>query len=250
MITEGAEDLQQQSTSVLKSKSGSSLQHELGMIWPPQKEQQVSFTDCTADNMSNTLVIIQELESLIALMSSPVQLQRAIQQLRHLSLVKCESTKDTSTLHIHDLIQFVIRESAMREDPHYNWFCVAAALACGAFGRVGDPTSPRWWARCETLNPHIRSLTIWDDEHAIGYSKLNEANLGIAHYLRSHGRYGEAEVLYRRDLTGAEKLVGPRHQDTLHAGGNLALCYILQGRYSEAETLYGQVLAGFGELKG
>jgi tetratricopeptide (TPR) repeat protein len=249
MITEGAEDLQQQSTAALNSKSRPSLQHELGLTWC-QREQRVSSADCTVDDINNTLVIFQELESLIALMSSPVQLQRAIQQLRHLSLVKYESNRDTSTLHIHDLIQFVIRESTRREDPHYNWFRVAVALACGAFGRIGNPKSPRLWARCEALNPHLQSLTIWDDGHAIGDPKLNKANLGIARYLRSHGRYGEAEVLYRRELTGAEKRVGPHHPDTLWAAGNLAGSYKLQGRYSEAETLYGQVIVGFEKLNG
>jgi hypothetical protein len=115
----------------------------------------------------DTLTHHSKLQSLIALIQSPVYLQLAIQQLQHLSLVGYESTKDTSILRIHDLIRVTIQEYARREDT--QWFHVAVALVCGAYQHVSDPESVSrvlvQFPWCEMLHPHIQSLTKWDDEH-------------------------------------------------------------------------------------
>ena len=92
-----------------------------------------------------------QMESLIALMSSPVQLQHAIRYLRQVSLVGYKSTEDTSALRIHDLIQIMIQESCRRDGRQYHWFRVATVLACDAFRHVEDPFSHRCWAQCEII---------------------------------------------------------------------------------------------------
>jgi tetratricopeptide (TPR) repeat protein len=225
MLTDGAEELQSQSASGSNSS---------GTI--------------TVNDSAH--IASSKLEALIVLICSPVQLQRAIRQLQHLSLVGYESNSDTSVLRIHDLIQSAIQESAQREEMHYGWFHVAAALACNAFRHVEDPSSSRCWAQCEMISPHIHSLTKWDDEHGAGNSGLDQVNIRIAKYLRSRGRYSEAEMLYKQVLKGREKLLGLEHRDTLRTVEGLAITHQEQGRYGEAEKLYGRALAGFVKLLG
>ena len=199
--------------------------------------------DGGTDDINSTSVVSPTVESLIALILSPVQLQHAIQQFLHLSLVRYESSRDTSTLRIHDLIQIMIREHARRTNSHHEWFSIATTLACGAFRRVQDPKSHTCWAQCETFSPIIQSLTKWDDEHIIGNSELDRANIRIAEYLDSRGRFGEAEKLFARALAGNEKLLGSEHSGTLRTAMSLANVYRRQGRYSDAEILYERVLA-------
>ncbi|KIM72204.1 hypothetical protein PILCRDRAFT_804162 [Piloderma croceum F 1598] len=189
-----------------------------------------------------------KLQSLIALIQSPVYLQLAIQQLQHLSLVGYESTKDISVLRIHDLIRVTIQEYARTEDT--QWFHVAVALVCGAYQHVSDPESLTCWARCEMLHPHIQSLTKWDDEHAVGDFELNRVNFGLAKYLRCRGRYSEAETLSVWVLAGREKLLGPEHPETLLAIIELAITFILQEQFNKAESLLEQALTANEKILG
>jgi tetratricopeptide (TPR) repeat protein len=189
------------------------------------------------------VIVSPMLEPLITLLCSSTQRREAISQLCHDSLVKCESTQGTSTLRIHDLVQFLIQEITRRDDRQSHWFHIAVGLACGAFRRVDDPASYKCWAQCEMLSPHIRSLSKWSDEYDIQDTELGRANIGIARYMSSRGRYGEAEALFRCEMEGSAKLRGPEHPDTLKIAEELAMVYSQQGRYNEAQTLLEQTLA-------
>ena len=61
---------------------------------------------------------------------------------------------------------------------------------------------------------------------------------------RSHGRYKDAEMIFKRVLAGREEDLGPDHPDTLQTVQNLAIIYRMQGRYTEAENLYQRALIG------
>ena len=61
--------------------------------------------------------------------------------------------------------------------------------------------------------------------------------------LRSQGRYGDAEPLYRRALAISEKTLGAEHPDTATSLNNLAGLYRAQGRYGDAEPLVRRALA-------
>jgi tetratricopeptide (TPR) repeat protein len=60
--------------------------------------------------------------------------------------------------------------------------------------------------------------------------EVARANVQIARYFESRGRYDEADELYKRALEGMEKLLGNDHPDTLSSRNNLAIIYWLQGR--------------------
>jgi hypothetical protein len=58
------------------------------------------------------------------------------------------------------------------------------------------------------------------------------------------GRFGEAEVLYKRALLLSARILGTEHPDTVLCVGNLAALYQDQGRYGESEPLSKRALAG------
>jgi hypothetical protein len=64
-------------------------------------------------------------------------------------------------------------------------------------------------------------------------------------YLRSRGRYGEAEEVYGCVLSERERLFGSEDRHTLVVVYELAFLYILQGRLSDAEELLERALQGY-----
>lgn len=118
--------------------------------------------------MDDSRNVSPKLQSLVSLIRSPVQLQEAIQQLQNLSLVRYELNIDSPALRIHDLIQFMVQESAKKEGTQQDCFKSAVMLTCSAFRRVGDTRSYKSWAVCERFIPHLQSLTVWDKLHSGG----------------------------------------------------------------------------------
>jgi hypothetical protein len=118
MIIEGAGELQFASgsipsgTAVLKPKSKASLLEKLKINWRRRRGEPTVLAGAP-EKMKSTSNLTPEQESLIHLICSPLQLQRAIQQLHNQSLVGFESSSDVSTLRIHDLIQAAIQEHLM-----------------------------------------------------------------------------------------------------------------------------------------
>ena len=70
------------------------------------------------------------------------------------------------------------------------------------------------------------------------HSSTLQAVASLASLLRAQGKTVEAERLYRRDLSGSEKMLGPDHPETIHAMTNLALLLKSMGQLEEAEALY------------
>lgn len=194
--------------------------------------------------------VCSALDSLVAVMRSQVQLQHAIQELQNLSLIRFKNRSNSSILRIHDLLQTTIQERAKTDDVHHIWFQVAVALVCALSAKIEEPESFRCWARCETLNTHFQSLITWDIAHDIGNPELLDAVRSITTYLRSRGRYGEAEGLLRWELKGNEERLGPKHLCTLRTAQSLAVVCRLLGKYEEAERLYRRVLEGREEQLG
>ena len=68
--------------------------------------------------------------------------------------------------------------------------------------------------------------------------------------LRDQKRYDEAEEWITKSLLGREKLLGPRHFETLRSVNHLALLYTKMDRPKEAEELSRRVITGSEELAG
>jgi hypothetical protein len=189
IIIKGAETLQVcsavPSDVTTRAKPEPFLLHTLKMVWHRLRGEPAPLTDGDISNSISSIAVKHK--SLIDLMCSPVQLQRAIQQLHCRSLVGYESNGDESVLRIHDLIQTTIQKSVTNEDVDLPWFHVAVNLVCSAFRNIDDPQEHTCWAECKIFSPHIQSLTKWDAEHCIGSLDLDEANIRIALYSYSRG---------------------------------------------------------------
>jgi tetratricopeptide (TPR) repeat protein len=199
----------------------------------------------TKQKQSETMDVMDypQLKPLLHLILSPVQLQDAITQLQNRCLVKHVRSADTSVLYIHDLIRIMVQASLMDSGIDREWFAIAVELTCGAFRLVEDPESYKCWSQCAIFTPHFHLLTMWDEMYGSRSIPIMEANVKIARYLWSTGRYIEAETLFRRTLAVSEERLGLEHPDTLGIMHWLGTVYRAQGRYDEAEIQYKHVLA-------
>ncbi len=63
--------------------------------------------------------------------------------------------------------------------------------------------------------------------------------------LHNQGKDKEATAIAEKAVSLAQRVLGPKHPDTLKSLHNLASLYVAQGRYSEAEPLLERAFAGF-----
>ena len=208
--------------------------------WRPYRRNHDRGAD--KDESKDISIVPHMVESLLALILSPIQFNKAIQQLQDISLVTHLRQATTSSLRMHDLIKFMVQEMTMDVDTQSTLFVFAVEIVCGAFRLVKEPTSPKSWPQCETFVPHFESLTMWGDARKVNNPELSWANLEIAGYFRSRERCVDAERLYNQMLASKEKDSGPDHPDVLGVLHGLAYVLERQGRYGEAENLYRRAL--------
>jgi tetratricopeptide (TPR) repeat protein len=230
MITQGAEAL---SLSLL---SGLTLSDTVA-------PQAVSSHLCQTKRRYMESVYHSEVKTLLRLILSPIQLQDAIAQLQNRSLIKHIRSADTPVLRIHDLINIMVQANLTNSGTDRGWFDIAVDLAWSAFQLVEDPESYKCWVQCAMFAPHFHLLTMRDEIRGGQSIPIMKANRKIARYLRSSGRYNEAETLLGQTLAASEKQLGVEHPDTLEIMYTLALVYTAQGHYDEAEIQYRHVLA-------
>jgi tetratricopeptide (TPR) repeat protein len=227
MIVLGAESL-----SSLQAPSNPSATTALGYLFSPLRK----ITTRPQEVMGSP-----KLKTLLALIRSPIELQDAIMQLQNRSLIKHLRAADKSILRIHDLTRIMVQDRSSKGGDEQEWFELAVALACGAFSRrVEDPESPECWSHSEQLIPHFHQLGKMSSSQNV---MLTEANMAIVLYLRSCGRYNDAETLCEQVLAVRKEGLGLEHPNTLTTMRYLASVYSYQGRYSDAEALCQRVLA-------
>ncbi|KZP26480.1 TPR-like protein [Athelia psychrophila] len=182
-----------------------------------------------------------ELTVLIALFCSEGRIRAAFRHFEDLSIAQ-PLYDDKPSLHIHDLIQWVLQQSALvhREE---GYRVLAIALLCNAFQTIDDPRSPQSWDQCEIFVPHFMALETQDWTHSMISEEYMIANESIAEYFSSRGRYKEAETLLVRVLAHRRRLLGSKDISTFNTMHSLAGVYEDLGRYEEAELLYLPLLA-------
>ncbi|KAH8733178.1 kinesin light chain 1 [Phaeosphaeriaceae sp. PMI808] len=114
---------------------------------------------------------------------------------------------------------------------HGEW----ATWANTAVGRVEELVPYGGHERSEVWTPYLLHAM-----HIAGLDGIEETTRAS---LLDRGKYEEAEVMNRRELECAKKVLGPEHPDTLTSMGNLALVLDNQGKYEEAEAMNRQTLA-------
>jgi tetratricopeptide (TPR) repeat protein len=208
--------------------------------WRARKK---SHTKGDAD-IATTTHLTPEFDSLIALILSPIEFQTAIQKLQSLSLVEHRSHNGNSSLWIHDLIQFMVREHARKDGSYESWLQSSWSLVYAVYLLIDDPTLPQWWGDCERLVPHLQSLRdAWGDFGGTNF-ELTQAIIKIAKYFQKRGRYDEAEALSMEVFEEMEKHRGADHPNTFSSMNDLASVFQLQGRYGEAEAMHKRAVEG------
>jgi hypothetical protein len=128
--------------------------------------RKMGHTKSDAGDITAPSHLSSEFDSLITLIISPIEFQSAIQTLQNLSLVEHRSHNGTSSLWIHDLIQFMVRERAKNNETYQEWLQLSWSLVYGAFLLIKHPKAPKCWADCEEIVPHLQSLIYaWDEFH-------------------------------------------------------------------------------------
>jgi len=158
-------------------------------------------------------------------------LRELLSLLSRYSLIRWhDDTPDTYSL--HRLVQAVV-QSQLDSQTAADWIeQVVAAISEADPGQEFEQ-----WPLFEQLLPHWLSVI----RQALSAGQRS-ATLGLlcnqaGFFLKSQGRYQEAEPLYLDALNIRKAELGERHPDTATSLNNLAGLYESQGRYQEAEPL-------------
>src|ERR1700722_12682909 len=212
--------------------------------WKPWQSHKEDLTEHQVDHSTEAPSVSMEFHSLITLITSPIDLQTALQKLQSLSLIERQSDDGTPSLWMHDLIELMMQDASRKEETHRDWLQSSVSLVCGTFGLIKSVELPEAWVECEKFIPHLRSLDkTWDNAYGVNL-ELSRANVRVARYMECRGRYDEAEALLQRTLSSCERHLGEGHLDTLQSMNDLAVVYWRQGRFDDAAVLHQRVLAG------
>jgi len=175
-------------------------------------------------------------EDLAAEFNDPLQVNEAIEALKHFSLIEVE----TEVFSIHRLVQAVVQD-AMESAAKESW--IAAALTVIDSVYPGDGyKNPKSWDICQFLLPHVLSTTSYADTNNVAPGVASNLLNDAANYLLGRANYADAEPLYRRALEISEAQLGADHPSVATSLNNLALLLKTQGKFAEAEPLYRRAL--------
>ncbi len=170
-------------------------------------------------------------------------LNEAIEALRAYSLI--DRDPHTQTLAIHRLVQAVLRDS-MASEVQQQWM-QRVVLATEAAYPAPDFAN---WSTCERFLPHALVCASWIEQAQDVWPKTSLLLVRVGDYLRTRGRYREAEPMLQRALAIAEQEFGANHPNMAGCLCNLAVLYQAQGKYAQAEPLYQRALAIDGQELG
>lgn len=175
-------------------------------------------------------------EELRSALMDDLQLDRTVAGLRRYSLIEREG----DGLHVHPLVQAVIRESLSPELSR-KWGSAAVRLLSAGLPEDAH-NHPEHWPLCARLVPHARAV---EQYAAAQVSPLTLAALldRVGLYLFGRGELGAARACCERALGVRERAQGPEHPDTAEALGRLANVLKEQGLLDAAAPLLGRALA-------
>jgi tetratricopeptide (TPR) repeat protein len=174
------------------------------------------------------------------LVSDAIEFNKAIQLLRHYSLIR--RNPEANTLSIHRLVQAVIQDTQSPKERR-----IWSEQAVRAVNAVFPSES---WLPIQPLLPHALACANLIDQFQYEFSEASRLLDRTATYLQDAGRYKEAEPLFERALAIDEKMQGAEHPVTGIRLNNLAELYREQGKYEEALPLYERALVISEKMQG
>jgi hypothetical protein len=150
----------------------------------------------------------------------------AIAALRRYSLI---TPAADGTVSVHRLVQAVTADQ-MPAELASQWRQAAAALIEAAI--PADTALPETWPICAALLPHAQ----------VALAEDSDGMAQIANYLGFSGSYAAARDLQRRVVEARERVLGPKHPQTLDARGDLAHWTGQAGDAAAARDQFGALL--------
>jgi len=167
---------------------------------------------------------------------NPLAWDAAVEAAGRYRLIHRNVANDTLT--IHRLAQEVLKDG-MDAPARRVW----AERVVQALNKVFPYVEFQNWPQCERLIPHAIAAGRLVEDFGLDFVAAGRLLNQSGSYLDECARYAEAEPLYQRALSIAEKALGPGHPTTATSLNNLALLYRDQSRHAEAEPLYQRALA-------
>ena len=161
---------------------------------------------------------------------------RVLKALRGYSLLE----RRADALHVHRLVQWVVRESLPAER-WQQWLAAAVRLLRAVY--PGDVQDPERWGLCARVLPQAQAVFRLAEEEGTEPPAISWLMDRAAGYLWSRGDYALARPLFERALAIDEKVLGPYHPSTASTLNNLALLLTDQGELAAARPLSERALA-------
>ena len=177
-------------------------------------------------------------EQLGETVADELKMNRAIEALRHYSLVEVDM--DKSSLSAHRLMQAVVRDG-LEEDESKMWAEAAVDVVNEAFPIQSN--NVRTWAECTRLLPHVLSATSHIEK--LGVSKGNAGRVlnQVSGYLKGRAQYLEAKNVLERALSIASEVYGLEHSNFAAVLSNLGAVMRLLGDLEGAKAHLERALA-------
>jgi tetratricopeptide (TPR) repeat protein len=149
-----------------------------------------------------------------------------------------ERDAGNKTISVHRMVQAVAKAGMTLED-RAQWAERVVKAVSAAFP---DPEFANWGA-CDRLLAHAQVCAALIEEYNLSSHAAGRLLNQAGYYLKDRARYAEAEQLYRRSLTIAEKAFGADSGEFALSLNNLAQLLQTTNRLADAEPLMRRALA-------
>ncbi|GHO53832.1 helix-turn-helix domain-containing protein [Ktedonobacter robiniae] len=168
--------------------------------------------------------------------SNPLKLDAIIKLLMRYSLIR--RNPEEKTLHIHRLVQAVLRDGLAQEEQR-TWARRAIHAVDSAFPVVEHQN----WHLCQRILPHALSCAFYIQEYHLAFPEAAHLLYKAAAYLMTRGNYEQAEPLLLNALSIQQSILGENHPDTARTLNDLGDLYFIRGSYKEADSYLQKALS-------
>lgn len=169
------------------------------------------------------------------LAANPLQLDQAIKDLRHFSLLRRHP--ETNMLSMHRLVQAVLLDK-MEAETQRQWAARVVRILNRAFPNGYFAT----WKQCERLLSQafvgVELIERWD----ITTIDAAQLLLHLARYLNKRGQFSQVERLFLQAQALFVKILGAAHLEVAQCLFELGCYYVTTNKYAQAETIHQQAL--------
>ncbi|MGV9364919.1 FxSxx-COOH system tetratricopeptide repeat protein [Amycolatopsis sp. NPDC003731] len=168
-------------------------------------------------------------------MRDPTLLDEALREINRWGLAKVDHRSDTLDLHLHWLVQLVLRNRISAEDRMQIQHSAHLLLANHD---PGDPAAARLWPQYHAVLPHIEAADVigCDDDW------VRELVINLLKFLYYWGDHAGATRLAQEVVQAWTERFGEGDPLTLEASERLGYFLWVLGRYEEAEVINNRTL--------